>query len=213
MKVATYGALMGALLAISAAETAQADDCTTVCKAPPHARVVHHAPARVIHRTGGAAYAQYGYDYRSSSHVGEVFVRNAPAPIAYADDGFRVAPNDAQIRFVREEKVIYVPIAAYPAPYPPPPPAYYYPQPLPGISLDERQFNIGGGGGVGYGGEQGGGGGGGGFIYSGQTNQDVPPNGGGVNLPAGYGPGYMNAWQSGNAPTRGGLVLPTPTTK
>jgi hypothetical protein len=199
---------MGALLAISAVETANADDCTMVCKAPH--KIVHHAPAHVIHRSSGASYAQPFYDYRASGRVGEVFVRNAPPAMAYGDDGFRVAPNDAHIRFVREEKVVYVPVAAYPAPYGPPP--AYYPQPLPGISLDDRQFNVGGGGGVGYGVENNGGGGGGGFIYSGQTNQDVPPNGGGVNLPAGYGPSYTNAWQDGRAPTRGGLVTATPTT-
>jgi hypothetical protein len=209
VKVATYGALMGALLAISAVETAEAADCTYVCKAPPHVKAVHHAPARMIRRSAEASYAQSFYDYRSSSHVGEVFVRTLPAPIAMIpNDGFQVAPNDAHIRFVREEKVVYVPVAAYPQPYPP----AYYPQPLPGVSLDERQFNIGGGGGVGYAAEGGGGGGGGGgFIYSGQTEQDVPPNGGGVNLPAGYGPSYLNAWQSGNAPARGGLVLPSTT--
>ena len=85
VKVATYGALMGALLAISAVETAQA------------ARLHHGVQGAAPYQGGapcpgacdssapaGAAYAQSCYDYRSSSHVGEVFVRNVPAPVAYA---------------------------------------------------------------------------------------------------------------------------------
>ena len=202
VKVRTYGALMGALLTISSVEAAEAATCTCLDKSPQQAATVRHAPARSVRRSYGAdaEYAQSHYDYRSSSRVSEVFVGR---PAEREDDGWRVAPNDAHIRFHRDERVVYAPAAVYPPPYPP---VYYYPAPAPGVALDERGLY----GGVGYGGMPGGGGGGGGyggqaFLYGGQTGgQDAPPNGGGVNLPGGYGPTYRGVWQGPVIPTQGG---------
>ena len=213
VKVRSYGALMGALLTIAGVESAEAAECNCIPAPPKHAAV--HPGPHVVHRArnAGEAYAQSGYDYRSASRVTEAFVRHAPAPAivppmaappVVRDDGFRVAPNDAQIRFYRDERVIYVPTAAYPPPaayYPPPPPSYY-PPPVYG-TYDQSYFS----GGVGYGDEAGGGGGMGGVVtLANGGDQDSPPNGGGVNLPAGYGPGYMGGWQGQPVPTRGGLA-------
>jgi hypothetical protein len=103
--------------------------------------------------------------------------------------------------------VIYVPVPAYPPPPagyyppPPPPPVYYGPAPTYG-SYDPSSFN----GGVGYGEAAGGGGIGGVVTLANGGDQDAPPNGGGVNLPAGYGPNYLGQWQGDPVPTRGGLA-------
>lgn len=222
VKVRTYGALMGALLTIAGVESAEAAECNCIPTPPKHAAV--RPVPHVVHRTqnDGKAYAQSWYDYRSAGRVTEAFVRHAPvvaapaiirpplvAPPVVRDDGFRVAPNDASIRFYRDERVIYVPTVAYPPPpaayYPPPapPPAYYGPPPSYG-TYDQSYFS----GGVGYGaGADGGGGGYGGVVtLANGGDQDAPPNGGGVNLPPGYGPGYMGGWQGPLVPTRGGLA-------
>jgi hypothetical protein len=226
VKVRTYGALMGALLTIAGVESAEAAECNCIPTPPKHA-AVHPAPRpapHMVHRADeGRAYAQSWYDYHSASRVTESFVRHAPVVVAPAivrpiapppvvrDDGFRVAPNDARIRFYRDERVIYVPTVAYPPPPPPaayyppppPPPAYYGPAPTYG-SYDQSYFS----GGVGYG-EAGGGAGGG---YGGVVtlanggDQDAPPNGGGENIPPGYGPNYLGQWQGPTVPTRGGLA-------
>jgi hypothetical protein len=206
VKVRTYGALMGALLTISSVEAAEAATCDCIAKPPQH-RTLRHAPAHIVHPVTGAdaEYAQSYYNYNSSSHVGEVFVRSEPAPVMQ-DEGWQAAPNDAHIRFYHDERVVYGP-GVYPQPYPPayygPPPAYY-PPPAP-VSLDDKGW----GGGVGYGGMAGGGGGGGyggqAFLYGGQTGgQAEPANGGGVNLPGGYGPDYHGNWQGPVVPTAGG---------
>lgn len=221
VKVRTYGALMGALLTISSVEAAEAATCDCIATPPKHAVTPRHAPAHIIHHASDAdaEYAQSYYNYNSSSHVGEVFVHNEAAPILYGPapmppapvlyEGWRVAPNDAHIRFYHDERVVYGPGV-----YPPPPPPRYYPQPYyppayyypsaPGISLD----NNGWGGGVGYGMADGGGGGGYGgqaFLYTGQGGgQAEPANGGGVNLPGGYGPDYHGHWQGPVVPTAGG---------
>jgi hypothetical protein len=213
VKVRTYGALMGALLTISTVEAAEAATCDCVAKPPQHkAATLRHAPAHIVKHNpdAGAEYARSYYDYRSSSHVGEVFFR--PAPVA-RDDGWRVAPNDAHIRFYHDERVVYGP-GVYPQPpepaypqsyYPQPdyPPQAYYPSPASDIQLSNQDV---GNGGVGYGGPPGGGGGGGpAFLYMGQSGgSDVPPNGGGVNLPGGYGPTYRGVWQGPVVPTQGG---------
>jgi hypothetical protein len=215
VKVRTYGALMGALLTISSVEAAEAATCDCIAKPPKHHAVtLRHAPAHIVHHVSGAdaEYAQSYYNYNSSSQVGEVFVRNEPAPPPMMrQESWQVAPNDAHIRFYHDERVVYGP-SVYPAPYPQSyypqpayPPAYYYP-PAPGVSLD----NNGWGGGVGYGMADGGGGGGGGyggqaFLYTGQSGgQAEPANGGGVNLPSGYGPDYHGVWQGPVVPTAGG---------
>ena len=211
MKVRTYGALMGALLTISSVEAAEAATCDCIAKPPQHRAVtLRHAPAHIVHHASGAdaEYAQSYYNYNSSSHVGEVFVRSEPAPVMH-DQGWQMAPNDAHIRFYHDERVVYGP-GVYPQPYyqqpaPQPyyPPAYYYPA-APGVSLEDKGW----GGGVGYGMADGGGGGGGGgqaFLYGGQTGgQDEPANRGGVNLPGGYGPDYHGKWQGPLVPTAGG---------
>ena len=214
VKVRTYGALMGALLTISSVEAAEAATCDCIVKPPKHHAVtLRHAPAHIVHHASGAdaEYAQSYYNYNSSSRIGEVFVRSAPAPVMQQQN-WQVAPNDAHIRFYHDERVVYGP-AVYPQPYYSqpapqpyyPPPAYYYP-PAPGVSLDDKGW----GGGVGYGMADGGGGGGGGyggqaFLYTGQSGgQDAPANGGGVNLPAGYGPTYRGSWNGQGTPTQGG---------
>ena len=210
MKVRTYGALMGALLTISSVEAAEAATCDCIAKPPQHRAVtLRHAPAHIVHHASGAdaEYAQSYYNYNSSSHVGEVFVRSEPAPVMH-DEGWQLAPNDAHIRFYHDERVVYGP-GVYPQPYyqqpaPQPyyPPAYYYPA-APGVSLEDKGW----GGGVGYGMADGGGGGGGGqaFLYGGQTGgQAEPANRGGVNLPGGYGPDYHGNWQGPVVPTAGG---------
>ena len=52
----------------------------------------------------------------------------------------------------------------------------------------------------------GGGYGGTAYLYTNQGGgSDVPPNGGGVGLPGGYGPNYRGVWQGPVVPTRGGL--------
>jgi hypothetical protein len=78
--------------------------------------------------------------------------------------------------------------------------AYYRPS----VQVDEQNFE----GGVGYGASAGAGGGGGGIgIYANSGGaSDLPPNQGGEAIPYGYGPGLLNAWQSGMVPTRGGLA-------
>ena len=224
VKVRTYGALMGALLTIAGVESAEAADCNCIPISPKHA-TVRPAP-HVVHRARdeGKAYAQSWYDYHSAGRVTEEFVRHAPSihpmapPPVVRDDGFRVAPNDARIRFYRDEKVIYVPTVAYPPPphayYPPHPPAAYYPPPPPPTyygpapaygEFDQSYFS----GGVGYGADAGGGGGGGlgGVVtFANGGGADVPPNGGGVVLPPGFGPGFMDGFQGQPVPTRGGLV-------
>ncbi len=220
VKVRTYGALMGALLTISTVEAAEAATCDCVAKPPQHhAATVRHAPAHIVHHASGAdaEYAQSYYNYNSSSHVGEVFVRTPPAPVV-RDDGWRVAPNDTHIRFYHDERVVYGPgvyppppyaVPVYPQPvYPQPiyPPQVYYPAEPSGIQLGSQDI---GDGGVGYGGMPGGGGGGGGggqaFLYTGQSGgQDEPANGGGVHLPGGYGPTYRGVWQGPVVPTQGG---------
>ena len=44
------------------------------------------------------------------------------------------------------------------------------------------------------------------YIYGGSAGgSDAPPNGGGVNLPPGYGPYYNGGWQGQPVPTSGGL--------
>ena len=116
VKVRTYGALMGALLTISTVEAAEAATCDCVAKPPQHhAATVRHAPAHIVtHKPdAGAEYAQSYYDYRSASRVGEVFVRRRAC--GSADDGWRVAPNDAHIRFYHDERVVYGP-GVYPQP-------------------------------------------------------------------------------------------------
>jgi hypothetical protein len=208
VKVRTYGALMGALLTISSVEAAEAATCDCIAKPPQHHAVtLRHAPAHIVHHVTGAdaEYAQSYYNYNSSSHVGEVFVRSEPAPVM-RDEGWQAAPNDAHIRFYHDERVVYGP-GIYPQPYysqPGPQPYYppaYYPAP-PGLSLDNKGW----GGGVGYGMADGGGGyGGQAFIYGGQGGgQAEPANGGGVNLPGGYGPDYHGNWQGSVVPTAGG---------
>jgi len=219
VKVRSYGALMGALLTIAGVESAEAAECNCIPAPPKHA-AAHPAP-HIVHRArnDGEAYAQSWYDYHSASRVTEAFVRHAPVAVAppaiihpplVRDDGFRVAPADARIRFYRDERVIYVPTVAYPPPPPaayypppPPPPVYYGPPPAYG-SYDQSSFN----GGVGYGaGADGGGGGYGGVVtLANGGDQDAPPNGGGENIPSGYGPGYMGGWQGPPVPTRGGLA-------
>jgi hypothetical protein len=209
VKVRTYGALMGALLTISSVEAAEAATCDCIAKPPQHHAVtLRHAPAHIVHHASGAdaEYAQSYYNYTSSSHVGEVFVRTYPAPVAQRDDGWRVAPNDTHIRFYHDDRVVYGP-GVYPQPYPPQyyPPTYY-PEQVPDGSLNNQGLQ----GGVGYDPSAGGGGGGGGyggqaFLYTGQGGgQDAPPNGGGVNLPRGYGPGYRGSWNGQGTPTQGG---------
>jgi len=223
VKVRSYGALMGALLTIAGVESAEAAECNCIPAPPKHA-AAHPAPApHVVHhaRNDGEAYAQSWYDYHSASRVTESFVRHAPVVVApvivrppqslppvVRDDGFRVAPADARIRFYRDERVIYVPTVAYPPPQagyyppPPPPPAYYGPAPAEG-SYDQSSFN----GGVGYGDPAGGGGGYGGVVtLANGGDQDAPPNGGGENIPPGYGPGFMGGFQGQPIPTRGGLA-------
>jgi len=220
VKVRTYGALMGALLTVAGAESAQAVEVDLNLAPPKHAEV-HPAPHPVSHvKDASRAYAQSSYDYHSANRVTESFVRQDQVTSARAfgpprrllppmarDDGFRAAPNDARIRFYRDERVIYVPVPAYlppPAAYyppPPPPPAYYGPAPSYG-SYDQSSFN----GGVGYGDVPNGGGLGGVVTLANGGDQDAPPNGGGVNLPAGYGPNYLGQWQGPSVPTRGGLA-------
>jgi hypothetical protein len=206
VKVRTYGALMGALLTISSVEAAEAATCDCIAAPPQHHVTLRHAPAHIVHHVRGAdaEYAQSYYNYNSSSHVGDVFVRSEPAPVMQ-DEGWQMAPNDAHIRFYHDERVVYGP-GVYPQPYYPPPqsypPAYYYP-PAPGVSLDNKGWD----GGVGYGMADGGGGGYGGqaFIYGGQAGgQNEPANGGGVNLPGGYGPTYRGTWNGQGTPTQGG---------
>jgi hypothetical protein len=207
VKVRTYGALMGALLTISSVEAAEAATCDCIAKPLQH-RTLRHAPAHIVHHVSGAdaEYAQSYYNYNSSSHVGEVFVRSEPAPVM-RDEGWQAAPNDAHIRFYHDERVVYGP-GVYPQPYYPQPQPYYppayYPA-APGVSLDNKGW----GGGVGYGMADGGGGGGGyggqAFLYGGQGGgQAEPANGGGVNLPGGYGPDYHGNWQGPAVPTAGG---------
>ena len=241
VKVRSYGALMGALLTIAGAETAEAAECKCIPTPAPKHHVASRPAPRAEQRKydDSASYAQSGYDYRSSSRVTESFVRHAAAPaplvmptvpppmVARHDDGFRVAPADARIRFYRDEKVIYVPTAAYPPPAYYPVPQPYYPPPqqqsyyqggqgygqaaygeLMDGDYDQDSFS----GGVGYGAGADAGGGGGGmtaYLYNGQGGSDAPPNGGGTNLPSSYGPGYLNAWQGNGVPTRGGLALPS----
>ena len=199
VKVRSYGALMGALLTISSVEAADAATCEQVCK--PVTATMRPAPARV--RKADAEYAQSYYNYHSASRVTEQFVRG-PAQSVARDDGFRVAPNDARIRFFYDQRAAYAPPAYPPSAYYAAP--AYYPGPQSGVDIEQQGFN----GGVGYGGmdgPDGGGGGGGGqaFLYLGQGGgSDVPPNGGGVNLPSGYGPTYRGVWQGPVNPTRGG---------
>jgi hypothetical protein len=99
------------------------------------------------------------------------------------DDGFRPAPDDARL---------------------PPPPAYYPPPPVEG-SYDNDNFS----GGVGYGAPDAGYAYGYGYgyavHYANGDNRNLPSNGGGVNLPPGYGPTYRGVWQGARVPTRGGL--------
>jgi hypothetical protein len=203
VKVRTYGALMGALLAISSVEPAEAVTCDCFAKPPHHAVTLRHAPAHIVRHVRGAdaEYAQSYYNYNSSSRVSEVFVRSEPAPVM-RDEGWQMAPDDAHIRFYHDERVVYGP-GVYPQPYyRQPVPQPYYP-PAPGVSLDNKGWD----GGVGYDGTADGGGGGYGqaFLYGGQAGgQAEPANGGGVNLPSGYGPDYHGNWQGPVVPTAGG---------
>ena len=97
-----YGVLLGAFLSISSMEAADAATCDNVCKPSPHASVVHHARAHAVHRADdGVAYAQSYYDYHSASRVTEEFIRRRAFFPPRRYDGFRVAPNDARIRFFR----------------------------------------------------------------------------------------------------------------
>lgn len=220
VKVRSYGALMGALLTVTAVEAADA----ATPPPPKPATVVHRAPA-VHPSNAGEAYAQSFYNYRSASRVTEEFVRHAPAGAPLAplarNDGWQVAPNDAHIRFYRDYREVIVPGAPYPQPYyyqqpssyyaPPPvytPPGYapsaYAPQD--GLDIEQQGFNGGVGAMNGPGGGGGGGYGGTAYLYMNNGGgSDVPPNGGGVNLPGGYGPTYQGVWQGPVVPTRGGL--------
>jgi hypothetical protein len=104
----------------------------------------------------------------------------------FHDDGFRVAPQA------------------------PLPLQDYYP-PLP---RDERYYDDGAlSGGVGYGASADGSGYGGGYggvvTFANGGYGNPPPNGGGVNLPPGYGPDYRGRWQGPPVPTRGGLGIRT----
>ena len=108
----------------------------------------------------------------------------------------------------------YAPPGAYaPTAYAFPPPGYGYPPPEDAsVDLDAKYFN----GGVGAQASMGGGGGGGGgggtaFIVNNGGATDEAPNGGGENIPAGYGPTYRGGWQGPVNPTRGGLAT-TPST-
>lgn len=224
MKVRSYGALMGAILTMTTVEAAEAATCPCAPVPAKQVSTVRHAPAPVVHRSkdAGAEYAQSFYNYRSASRVTEEFIRHAPvaAPTARVQDGgWQVAPNDAHIHFYRDEREVIVPQAAYPqpyyTPYAPPPayytpgPAAYYPpapEPEPGLDIEQQGFNGGVGAGPGGGGGGGGGYGGTAFLYMNQGGgSDVPPNGGGVGLPGGYGPDYHGVWQGPVVPTRGGL--------
>jgi len=189
---------MGALLTISSVEAAEAATCDCIAKPPQHRAVaLRHAPAHIIHPITGAdaEYAQSYYNYNSSSHVGEVFIRSGYSPVM-RDEGGQPAPNDAHIPIYHDERVVYGP-GVYPQPYYPP--AYF--SAVPGVSLDDTGW----GGGVGHGMADGGGGGGQAFLYGGQTGgQAEPANGGGVTLPRGYGPDYHGNWQGPVVPTAGG---------
>jgi hypothetical protein len=230
VKVRTYGALMGALLTIASVETAEAAECKCAPEAPKHQAAQPTPRPAARSYDNGRAYAQSGYDYRSSSRVTETFVRRAavaapamvrPAPMmappmAY-DDGFRVAPNDERVRYFRDEKVVYGPMAYAPPPqaYYPPPDDGYGPPPFDpqdgfetGYDLTYDTGGVGYSGGFGGGGGRFGGMGGPMRAYLNDPNasgSDVPPNGGGVNLPPGYGPYYNGGWQGPPVPTSGGL--------
>jgi hypothetical protein len=200
VKVRSYGVLLGAFLSISSMEAADAATCDNVCKPSPHA-MAHHARARVLHRRdSGTEYAQSFYDYHSASRVTEEFVHRARG----RENGFRVAPNDARIRFFRAHAG-HGPAMTYRRLYPSTnyaPPAYHPPQA--GAELDQQGFN----GGVGdmEGSGVGGGYGGQAFLHTGQSRgSDEPANGGGVRPPSGYGPDYHGVWQGPVNPTRGGL--------
>jgi hypothetical protein len=202
VKVRSYGVLMGALLTISSVEAADAATCDNVCKPSPQA-MAHHARARALHRRdAGREYAQSFYDYHSASRVTEEFVHRARG----REDGFRVAPNDARMRFFRAHAghgpaMTYHRLYSSSANYAPP--AYYPPQE--GAELDQQGFNGGVGGdmegpgvGGGYGGQV--------FLHTGQgKGSDEPANSGGVRLPSGYGPDYHGVRQGPLNPTRGGL--------
>jgi hypothetical protein len=241
VKVRSYGALMGALLTISSVEAAEAATCPCAPVAPPppskHAAVTK-APAPAQHAArddNGLGYAQSYYNYRSASRVTEQFVRNAPvatpapAPVArpmVQDDGWRVAPNDAHIHFYNDQREVIVPGAAYPQSYyaPPgayapmayayPPSGYGYPPPEDAsVDLDAKYFNGGVGGEAMMGGGGGGGGGGGtAFIVNNGGATDEAPNGGGENIPGGYGPSFQGVWQGPVNPKRGGLPTSNATT-
>jgi hypothetical protein len=212
VKVRTYGALMGALLTISAIDTAEAATCTCVDRAPRHHVVIERqVPAHIYHQAYDTdtdlEYAQSYYDYHSTSRVGEVFI-GRPVEETPPDDGWRVAPHDAHIRFYRDERVIYVPVAPYSRPYPHAyyPPAYY-PLPPHGIQLYDESFEGGVGASAEAGAYAGGSSYGQNFVYGGQgSGAALPPNGGGVALPGGYGPTYRGGWQGPVVPTMGGGV-------
>jgi hypothetical protein len=146
------------------------------------------APARRAARPAGEEYAQSYYDYRSASRVIErfSFEPRFRRPVRFDRDRF-YGP--------RYPRRYYAPGSGYP----PPPPAYS--QPRPDTRLDRREFNGGvgdTGAGSGYGGQA--------YLYPNQSGGSaMPSNGGGVNLPPGYGPDYRGAPQGPLPPTRGGL--------
>jgi hypothetical protein len=127
-------------------------------------------------------------------------VKHAQQPAAESTGSFYAYDKAGPVseHFIRTD----APATAYPSSSPP---AYsYYPAPRPGVELEQQGFN----GGVGYGGTEGPGGGYGGqaYLYMGQGGgSNEPSNGGGVNLPPGYGPTYRGIWQGPVNPTHGGF--------
>jgi hypothetical protein len=96
VKIRTYGALTSAFLITLAASPVQAADVS--CECPP--KVVHQtaarpAPARAVRKHADAEYANAYYDYHSANVVSEVLVHRA----SQQAEPWRVAPNDANIRF------------------------------------------------------------------------------------------------------------------
>lgn len=211
MKVRFPGVLLSALLVTSAIGLSQAacqpkpsDNGARASAqiAPPAARPPQSsantpkpaarpaAPRRTrAARPAGEEYAQSYYDYRSASRVIErfSFEPRFRRPVRFYRDRF-YGPRDPR---------------RYGAPgseYPPPPLPPAYPPPRPGTRLDRGNFNGGvgdTGAGSGYGGQA--------YLYNRGAGSAVPSNGGGVNLPPGYGPDYHGVPQGPLPPSRGGL--------
>jgi len=154
-------------------------DAATIASTPLPQPTARPDPAKDAQQPAAES-AETFYDYNAAGRVSERFIRtDLPAT---GDEGWRSAPPAANH----------------------PPPSGYYFYPRPGVELEQQGFN----GGVGYGGTEGSGGGYGGqaYLYMGQRGgSDEPPNGGGINLPPGYGPTYRGVWRGPVNPTRGGF--------